>query len=211
MTVPSRAAGDGPRAPGAHDAGVVRTSTRRSGQRPGVDRLLRQNRRHADFTLGGAFGSAAGAPMRHALRTRSQGAGGSARRMVIGRSLVAGLSLSPRPNRERGPPMARPFVRLGPAVATPHGAVDDKRPTVATCATSPSVPFGSISISGIRAGTLPACHLPYKRLPTERTGVAWCVRQGRAAPVAPKTNPTRRLWQGVVASCLTLAAGPRPG
>ena len=40
----------------------------------------------------------AGRPARHALRSQSNGSGGSASRIVIGRSLVAGLSLSPRPN-----------------------------------------------------------------------------------------------------------------
>ena len=42
--------------------------------------------------------AAGGRPARHALRTRSHGSGGSASRIVIGRSVVAGLSLSPRPN-----------------------------------------------------------------------------------------------------------------
>ena len=51
----------------------------------------------ADLAIGGAFGRAARGPASHALRSQSNGSGGSARRIVIGRSLVAGLSLSPRP------------------------------------------------------------------------------------------------------------------
>jgi hypothetical protein len=47
---------------------------------------------HADLTIRGAFGGAA-RPSRHALLSQPQGSGGSARRIVIGRSLVAGLSL----------------------------------------------------------------------------------------------------------------------
>jgi hypothetical protein len=56
----------------------------------------------ADLAVCRAFGGAAGRPTRHALRTSSQGSGGSARRIVIGRSLVAGLSLSPRPHHPIG-------------------------------------------------------------------------------------------------------------
>jgi hypothetical protein len=56
---------------------------------------------HADLTVRGAL-SGAGRPSRHALRTRSQGSGGSARRMVNGRSLVAGPFLSPRPEPRAG-------------------------------------------------------------------------------------------------------------
>jgi hypothetical protein len=51
---------------------------------------------HPDLTVCGAT-AGAGRPSRHALRTRSQGSGGSARRMVIGRSLLAGQCVSPRP------------------------------------------------------------------------------------------------------------------
>ena len=56
---------------------------------------------HSDFTVRGALGWAAGAAARHALRPNSSGVGGSDRRIVIGRSLVAGLSLSPRPQTSR--------------------------------------------------------------------------------------------------------------
>jgi hypothetical protein len=42
-------------------------------------------------------GPIAGGPARHALRSHSQGSGGSARRIMIGRSVVAGQILSPRP------------------------------------------------------------------------------------------------------------------
>jgi len=50
-----------------------------------------------DLAVGRAFRGMAG-PSRHALRSQSNGSGGSASRIVIGRSLVAGLSLSPRPD-----------------------------------------------------------------------------------------------------------------
>ena len=52
---------------------------------------------HADLTVGGTSGRVARRPSRHALRNQSNGSGGSASRIVIGRSVVAGLCLSPRP------------------------------------------------------------------------------------------------------------------
>ena len=59
----------------------------RPGQQDGSD--------HADLTIGGALGGP-GRSASHALRSHSKGSGGSARRIVIGRSLVSGLSHSPR-------------------------------------------------------------------------------------------------------------------
>jgi hypothetical protein len=50
-----------------------------------------------NLTVRGAFGRATRRPSRHALRSQSNGSGGSASRIVIGRSVVAGLCLSPRP------------------------------------------------------------------------------------------------------------------
>ena len=66
-------------------------------------RLLRagdeDRRDDADLAVGGARG--VGPDDRFGvmrLRSQSKGSGGSASRIVIGRSLVSGLSLSPRPN-----------------------------------------------------------------------------------------------------------------
>ncbi len=56
---------------------------------------------HADLTVGGTFGGAR-RPSRHALRSQSKGSGGSASRIVMGRSVVAGLCLSPRPAHRAG-------------------------------------------------------------------------------------------------------------
>ena len=53
-------------------------------------------RDHPDLAIGGALGCVPGVPL-HALRNQSKGSGGSESRIVIGRSVVAGLSLSPRP------------------------------------------------------------------------------------------------------------------
>ncbi len=50
---------------------------------------------HPDLAVRGASGGAAGRSSRHALRTSSTGSGGSARRIVIGRSLVAGYPSRP--------------------------------------------------------------------------------------------------------------------
>jgi hypothetical protein len=62
-------------------------------------RLLRPGGKYRghdhDLTARGASGGTAGRPAGNDARTRSQGSGGSARRIVIGRSLVAGQSLSP--------------------------------------------------------------------------------------------------------------------
>ncbi len=66
---------------------------------------------HSDLTVGRALGGAAGRPMRHALRPNSSGVGGSARRIVIERSLVAGLSLAPRPVL-RSSALNSPVMRL---------------------------------------------------------------------------------------------------
>ena len=51
-------------------------------------------RDHADLAVSSALGGVAG-PARHALRSHSQGSGGSANRIVTGRSLVAGQSPHP--------------------------------------------------------------------------------------------------------------------
>jgi hypothetical protein len=69
-------------------AEAVGGSLLRSGREHGRD--------HADLTVGGTFGGVEG-PSRHALRSQSNGSGGSASRMVTGRSLVAEQGLSPRP------------------------------------------------------------------------------------------------------------------
>lgn len=53
-------------------------------------------RDHPDLAVGGVSGGAE-APAPHALSRHSQGSGGSASRIVIGRSVVAGQCLSPRP------------------------------------------------------------------------------------------------------------------
>jgi hypothetical protein len=64
-------------------------------------RLLRPGHedggKDAHLAVGGTFGLMA-RPVRHALRSQSNGSGGSASRIVTGRSVVAGLSLSPRPS-----------------------------------------------------------------------------------------------------------------
>lgn len=58
---------------------------------------IQDGRNDADLTVGGTGGSAAGVLASHALRNQSKGSGGSASRIVIGRSVVAGLCLLPRP------------------------------------------------------------------------------------------------------------------
>lgn len=102
--------------PGISPGGASRSSARgqvdgrplpRPGDQDGGD--------HADLTIGGAFGPAK-RPSRHALRSQSTSSGGSASRIVIGRSLVAGLCLSPRPNlphRRAAAPRGRVHRRAG--------------------------------------------------------------------------------------------------
>jgi hypothetical protein len=63
----------------------------RSGDQDGGD--------HADLAVGRAPGGAARRLAGHALRSQSNGSGGSASRIVTGRAVVAGLCLSPRPDR----------------------------------------------------------------------------------------------------------------
>jgi hypothetical protein len=53
--------------------------------------------------------TAATTPTSRWVRPNSSGVGGSERRMVIGRSLVAGLSLSPRPFRTELPDAVKVF------------------------------------------------------------------------------------------------------
>ncbi len=99
--------------------------------RPGNE----DRRDHPDLTVRGALSGMATGPARHALRTNSSGTGGSARRMTIGRSLVEGLSLSPRPVLRTFPPgpavasgcPGRRSSNRGTGVAAPpeHGAVAD--------------------------------------------------------------------------------------
>ena len=79
-------------------AQAVRGRLLRPGDQDGGD--------HADLAVGGPCGGA-GRPSRHALRSQSKGSGGSASRMVTGRSVVAGLRLSPRPVRQLRPPAGR--------------------------------------------------------------------------------------------------------
>ena len=59
--------------------------------RPGCD----DSGDHGELAVRGASSGATGRPAGHALLSQSTGSGSSASRIVIGRSLVAGLSLSP--------------------------------------------------------------------------------------------------------------------
>jgi hypothetical protein len=110
--------------------------------RPGVE----HRGDHADLTVGGASGSAR-RPSRHALRSQSKGSAGSASRMVIGWSLVEGLSLSPRPNSRSFPisntagKAASSPTGLLPASSDGRGAA--KEPTPFTWSPGSERPFST--------------------------------------------------------------------
>ena len=92
------------RSPGGLHGGVrqaepVGGGLLRAGDEDGCD--------HPDLSLRSASGWVA-VPASHALWSQSQGSGGSARRIVIGRSVVAWLCLSPRPFPHAAPVGALP-------------------------------------------------------------------------------------------------------
>jgi hypothetical protein len=89
----------GPRVRLVWGASPSRAADRGAGARPfrpgGGD-----GRDDADLAVGGALGRAVRLS-RHALASHSQGSGGSASRIVTGRSVVAGQCHLPRPDQTR--------------------------------------------------------------------------------------------------------------
>ena len=160
------------------------SATGRGGGRPPSPTRQQEGFDHPDLTVGGASGRAAGRPARHALRSQSKGSGGSARRIVTGRSVVAGLSLSPRPDR--------PSFRAQSPLPGGRARAEGFAPTTLRVEAQDARPEGRVPAPRLRRGGQREREVghPGRRSVRRRLRRSRASQRPTSSPTGPATTPS---------------------